>query len=75
MSVRLNIIMEEAVYKRLKQQVPPKRLSAFINEAVRAKLRPDKKTLDAAYKAARAEAWRSTLTKEWAVTETEGWPE
>jgi hypothetical protein len=31
MSVRLNIIMEEAVYKRLKQQVPPKRLSAFIN--------------------------------------------
>ena len=75
MTVRLNIIMEEAVYKRLKQQVPAKRMSAFINEAVRTKLRPDKKALDAAYKAARTEAWRSTLSEDWVVAETEGWPE
>jgi hypothetical protein len=75
MSVRLNIIIEEAVYKRLKQQVPPKRMSAFINDAVRTMLRPDKKALDAAYRAARAEAWRNTLCEDWAVTETEGWPE
>jgi len=75
MSVRLNIIMEEAVYKRLKRQVPAKRLSAFINDAVRTKLRPDEKTLDAAYKAARMEAWRNTLSRDWADTETEGWPE
>ena len=75
MSVRLNIIMEEAVYKRLKQQVPPKRMSAFINEAVRTKLYPDKKTLNAAYKASRTEAWRNTLCEDWAVAETEGWPE
>jgi len=27
MPVRLNIMMEDAVYKRLKQQVPPKRMS------------------------------------------------
>ncbi len=75
MPVRLNIIMEEAVYKRLKRQVPPKKLSAFINEAVKSRLRPDRKTLDAAYKAARLEAWRNPLSNDWAVTETEGWPE
>ena len=75
MPVRLNIIMEEAVYKRLKRQVPAKRMSAFINEAVRARLRPDKRTLDEAYKAAQREPWRSALSKDWADTETEGWPE
>jgi hypothetical protein len=75
MPVRLNIIMDEAVYKRLKRQVPPKRLSSFINEAVRTRLRPDEKTLDAAYKAAKLEAWRNPLSEDWAVTETEGWPE
>ncbi|MBM3791657.1 MAG: hypothetical protein FJW35_15100 [Acidobacteria bacterium] len=71
----MNIIMEEAVYKRLKRQVPTKRMSAFINEAVRAKLRPDNTILNAAYKAARMEEWRNTLSKDWALTETEGWPE
>ena len=33
MTVRLNIIMDEAVYKRLKQQVPAKKMSSFINHA------------------------------------------
>jgi len=75
MPVRLNIIVDEKVYKRLKQQVPAKKMSSFINEAVRTKLRPDKATLDAAYKAARLEAWRNTLSEDWAAAETEGWPE
>jgi hypothetical protein len=75
MPVRLNIIMEEEVYRRLKRQVPAKRMSAFINEAVRAKLHPDKKELDAAYKAARNEVWRNSLSKDWSATESEGWPE
>jgi hypothetical protein len=75
MPVRLNIIMDEEVYKRLKQQVPPKRMSAFISEAVRTRLYPDKKALDAAYKKARAESWRNSLCEDWAVSETEGWPE
>ncbi|MFH1573853.1 MAG: hypothetical protein ABIG68_07695 [Acidobacteriota bacterium] len=74
MPVRLNITVDETVYKRLKQQVPAKKMSAFINEAVRMKLRPDKTTLDAAYETARMEAWRNTLSEDWAVTETEGWP-
>ena len=74
MTVRLNIIMEEAVYKRLKQQVPAKKMSSFINDAVRTKLRPDKAMLDAAYRAARKEACRNTLSEDWAATEAEGWP-
>lgn len=74
MTVRLNIIMEEGVYKRLKQKVPAKKMSSFINDAVRTKLRPDKAMLDAAYKEARKEAFRNTLSEDWAATEAEGWP-
>jgi hypothetical protein len=75
MSVRLNITMDETVYRRLKKQVPPKKMSAFINEAVRVKLCPDKVTLDSAYKSARKEEWRNNLSEDWAVSEAEGWPE
>jgi Arc/MetJ family transcription regulator len=74
MTVRLNITMDEAVYARLKKEVRPKRLSAFINEAVRAKLRPDRQALAAAYKAASNERWRRRLADDWSRTETEGWP-
>lgn len=74
MTVRLNITMEEETYARLKRKVPPKKLSAFIAEAVRSRLGHDRKTLDAAYRAARKEPWRKTLADEWSRTETEGWP-
>ena len=74
MPVRLNVTVDKDVYVRLKKGLPPKRISAFINEAVRARLYPDRKTLDAAYKAARREAWRRRLAKDWEVTETEDWP-
>jgi hypothetical protein len=67
--------MEEAVYKRLKSQVSPKRMSAFINEAVRTKLFPEKAALDDAYRAARKEGWRKTLAEDWKVSDMEGWPE
>jgi hypothetical protein len=75
MAVRLNITMEEDLYKRLKAELPPKRISAFINDAVRARLRPDKATLDAGYKAARSDRARQELAEEWQHTEAEGWPE
>jgi hypothetical protein len=75
MTVRLNITIDEAVYARLKKEVRPKRISAFISEAVRAKLRPDPQALDAAYKAASKERWRRRLADEWSRTDTEGWPE
>ena len=74
MSVRLNITMDTDLYQRLKRELPAKRISRFINEAVRAHLHPDHATLDAAYKAARKEAWRHELDEDWEVTETEGWP-
>lgn len=74
MPVRLNITMDDDVYARLKKQVPPKKLSAFIARAVRAKLHPDAKTLDAAYQAASKERWRTSLAKEWKAIDDEGWP-
>jgi Arc/MetJ family transcription regulator len=75
MSVRLNITMDESVYARLKKEVRPKRISAFINEAVRAKLGPDRQALDAAYKAASKERWRRRLEDDWGRTDAEGWPD
>ncbi|HXV59195.1 MAG TPA: hypothetical protein VEK15_00770 [Vicinamibacteria bacterium] len=74
-TVRLNITMDEDLYERLKNELPPKRISAFINDAVRAHLYPDSKTLDAAYQRASRETWRRRFTDEWQVTETEDWPE
>lgn len=74
MTVRLNITMEKDVYRRLKEEVPPKKLSAFITAAVRAKLHPDQKVLDAAYRTAKQERWRKTLSDDWKQTDTEGWP-
>jgi hypothetical protein len=74
MPVRLNITMDEGIYRRLKKELPAKRISSFIEAAVRARLHPDRRALDAAYKAASKERWRREVAQEWAVTETEGWP-
>jgi hypothetical protein len=75
MPARLNITMDEALYKRLKKELPPKRISSFIEAAVRARISPDRAALDAAYRAAARERWRRRLSSEWTKTETEGWPE
>ncbi len=74
-TVRLNIILDDDLYRRIKRQLPPKGLSAFINEAVRARLSPDVKTLDAAYRAASREKWRQRLGRDWELTEVEDLPE
>lgn len=74
MAVRLNITMNEEIYARLKKEVPPKKISAFISSAVSAKLHPDKKALDDAYRAARKERWRKELEADWNGVEGEGWP-
>ena len=74
MPVRLNITMDEALYRRLKKELPPKRISAFIEAAVRARIHPDRATLDAAYRAAAKEPWRGRLASDWSSTETEDWP-
>ena len=49
MSVRLNITMDEALYKRLKKELPRRKISSFIEAAVRARIHPDRATLDAAF--------------------------
>jgi len=74
MPVRLNITVDDDVYERLKTDVPPEKLSAFITSAVREKLRPGTKALDAAYKAASKERWRKGLSDDWEGTDVEGWP-
>ena len=74
MTVRLNITMDEKLYRRLKRELPAKGISAFIQESVRRRLRPDAKALEAAYAAARKEQWRRDLADDWAATEAEGWP-
>ncbi len=75
MATRLNITMDEDLYQRLKAELPARGISAFINAAVRAQLRPDRASLDAAYRSAREEPWRNRLVDEWAATDVEGWPE
>jgi len=75
MAVRLNITMDDDLYRRLKEELPPKGISAFIGEAVKARLAPSKKVLDAAYKSASTEGWRRMLNRSWKATDGEGWPD
>jgi hypothetical protein len=74
MAVRLNITIDEDVHERLKRELPAKGISRFINDAVRARLRPSRQALDDAYKAAAREQWRKVDVREWEVTDVEDWP-
>jgi hypothetical protein len=75
MPVRLNITIDEDVHERLKRDLPPKGISRFINDALRARLRPSREQLDTAYRAAAGEKWRRSDARDWAGTDVEGWPE
>jgi hypothetical protein len=75
MRVRLNITIDEDVHERLKRELPAKGISRFINDAVRARLRPSREVLDDAYKAASRERWRRSEAREWRATDIESWPE
>jgi hypothetical protein len=74
LALRLNITMDDDVYARLKKEVPAGKVSAFITGAVRARLQPETRSLDAAYKAASKERWRAGLEKDWKHLDAEGWP-
>lgn len=74
MPVRLNITVDDDVHKRLKDELPPKGISRFINEAVRARLRPGRDELDRAYQAATKERWRQSEADEWSALDIDGWP-
>lgn len=74
MAVRLMITLDEDLCRRLKE-MPRRAISAFINKAIRARIHPDRRPLDAAYKAASKERWRPGLAQEWSPTDTERWPE
>ena len=74
MPVRLNITIDEDIHKRLKGELPPKGISRFINDAVRARLRPGRDELDRAYQAAAKERWRRSEADDWATVDIEDWP-
>ena len=75
MPVRLNITIDKDIHERLKHDLPPKGISRFINDAIRARLRPSDEELDEAYRAAAREKWRRSDAREWSATELESWPE
>jgi hypothetical protein len=74
MQVRLNITIDEDVHERLKQELPAKRISRFINDAIRARLRPSREALNDAYRAAAREPWRKAEARTWDATDVEDWP-
>jgi hypothetical protein len=73
--VHLNITLDEDLYQRLKAKAPPKKMSAFIAQALRDRLGPDTEELARAYREAAKEPWRRSLAEEWSATEAEAWPE
>jgi hypothetical protein len=75
MPIRLNITIDNDIHERLKRELPAKGISRFINEAVRARLRPSREALDDAYKAAAKQRWRQSEAREWQATDVEGWVE
>jgi len=75
MQVHLNITIDKRLYALLKKRTPAKKMSAFISEAIQAKLGPSRAELDTAYREAAKEPWRKTLADDWSATETEAWPE
>jgi hypothetical protein len=74
MPIRLNITIDEDVHDRLKKELPAKGISRFINDAIRARFRPSRAALDAAYKTAARERWRQAEARDWKVTDVEDWP-
>jgi hypothetical protein len=74
MPVRLNITIDEDIHKRLKGELPPKGISRFINDAVRARLRPGREELDRAYQAAAKERWRKAEADDWSTVDAGDWP-
>jgi hypothetical protein len=66
--------MDVNLRRRVKKELPPKGISSFIERAVRARIRPHRRALDEACRAASKERWRRSLERDWRTTETEGWP-
>ena len=76
MAVRTTVVLEDAVIKRIKTLVPPRRLSRFINTILAEKLQEMVKQelserMKQGYIATRKE--RERYNKEWEVVSTEGW--
>jgi hypothetical protein len=78
MPVRTTVHLEEDLLVRVRQLVPTRGLSRFINETLAEKLDAlEREQVEAAmregYIATREE--RAALNQDWAVVDTESWPE
>lgn len=71
----MNITLDEALYERLKARAPVKKMSAFIAQALEARLGPSEEDLVAAYRQASGDGARERVADEWSEFEGEGWPE
>ncbi len=75
MAVRLNITIDERRLRSFEEgELPPKGISRFISDAVRARVRPGRDELDRAYQAAAKEHWRQAEVDDWSTMDGEGWP-
>lgn len=75
MTIRLNITLPEETYLRLKREAPPKGMSAYIDEALKMRLKPDRAALDEAYRQSWSDQARVAIAADWAGVEGEDWPE
>ena len=78
MPIRTTVHLEEDVLVRVRQFVPSRGLSRFINEALAEKLETlERQQIEQAmregYLATRED--REALNRDWSALDTEGWPE
>jgi hypothetical protein len=78
MPVRTTIHLDEDVLVRVRQLVPSRGLSRFVNDTLAEKLdtleqQQTETAMREGYIATRAD--RAALNEDWAVLDTEGWPE
>lgn len=74
MTVRLNITLPEDTYQRLKQQARPKGMSAYIDEALKLRLKTDRAALDEAYRQSWSDEARFEEAADWTAVDVDGWP-
>jgi hypothetical protein len=77
MPVRTTVHLEDEVFARVRQIVPPRGLSRFINETLAEKLDElERERIEQAmkegYLATRED--RAELNADWGIMDTEGWP-
>lgn len=69
----LSITLSDHLYDRLKHNIPPRRISKFVSEALEMKLDEKQHELYKAYLEAAMDHDREAEAKEWDVVNIEAW--